>query len=143
MRSQTMRRILTYAVVTTALVAATHIPAAAARVGLSPGMELDFLGGGRCSLGFLATNGEGDRLGVTAGHCSDSLGQHVLSHNGNSIGTVVCRAGDNVDAYHFGITLIKLDPTTYIQDAFFTTFRSPDVGEPVRKFGERSEGVVS
>ncbi|MGB8406698.1 MAG: hypothetical protein WCE30_21815 [Mycobacterium sp.] len=126
---------------TTVLASAVPAPIAAASVGLYPGMEIDFAGGGRCSLGFIATNDDGTRLGVTAGHCSDFLGQHVASHNGNPIGTVVSRAGDDVDSYHFGITLIQLDPATYVQDAFFTSFRSPRVSEPVRKYGERTEGT--
>lgn len=126
------------------ILVATAVPApiaAAAAVGLYPGMEIDFTDGGRCSLGFIATNDDGIRLGVTAGHCSDFLGQHVVSHDENPIGTVVSRAGDDVDSDHFGITLIQLDPTTYVQDAFFTKFRSPRVGEPVRKYGERTEGT--
>lgn len=110
-------------------------------VGLYPGMEIDFQGGGRCSLGFIATNRWGARLGVTAGHCSNAVGQHVLSHNRYPIGVVLARADDALAAGRFGVTVIQLVNSAYIYNGFFARFRSPELGEPVRKYGERTEGT--
>jgi hypothetical protein len=70
-------------------------PSARADVGLAPGTELN-IGDHQCSLGFLATNDDSDRLAVTAGHCADDVDQRVYSHNGNLIGSVVHHAPNNL-----------------------------------------------
>lgn len=121
------------------------MPTAGAAVGLVPGTQLFFRGGGSCSLGFLATNADGDRLAVTAGHCADGVDQRVVSENGNPIGIVVHHTpdiglDDGVPANEFhGVTLIQLSRNTYTADAYFTEFGNPSIGDFVKKYGARTE----
>ncbi len=120
-------------------------PAAQARVGLAPGTELH-INGSMCSLGFIATNNDGDRLAVTAGHCATGTGQRVISAKGNPIGTVVSHLGDDMDSRVYGVALIQLSDNTYTADAYFTKFGNPGVGDFVKKYGARTEkttGTVS
>lgn len=129
------------AVVAMVLMSVLLAPSATARVGLTPGMKI-IIGNGSCTLGFLATNAAGDRLGVTAGHCADRTGEEVRSVKGNYIGRVVSHRGDSgTGGPPFGIALIQLGKSTYTHDAFFTKFGNPSVGDNVRKYGSRTEGT--
>ena len=119
--------------------AVSPMPTAGAGVGLVPGTKLVFAGGGSCSLGFLATNDDGARLGVTAGHCADYVDQEVVSENGNPIGHVVHLSADDLPRGLFGVALIELYSNTYIADAYFTQFGNPSVGDYVKKYGARTE----
>ncbi|MBN7459215.1 hypothetical protein I3U64_03510 [Mycobacteroides abscessus subsp. abscessus] len=98
-----------------------------------------FVGGGSCSLGFLATNSDRDRLAVTAGHCADGTGQEVVSENRNPIGHVVSWLADDISNDLFGVTLISLYDNTYTSDAYFSSFGNPGVGDYVRKYGARTD----
>ena len=115
------------------------MPTAGAAVGLVPGTQLFFRGGGSCSLGFLATNADGDRLAVTAGHCAAGVEQRVVSKNGNPIGRVVHHTPDKTASEVYGVTLIQLSRNTYTADAYFTEFGNPSIGDFVKKYGARTE----
>ncbi len=111
------------------------------QVGLVPGSKLYFDGGGSCSLGFFATNGAGDRLAVTAGHCSDDVDQEVTTADGDPVGRVVYRAGDDMERELYGVTVIELDSSAYIADAYFRQSDDPVVGDVVEKFGARTDAT--
>lgn len=113
-------------------------PTAQARVGLSPGMKL-YIGDSSCSLGFLATNADDDRLAVTAGHCATGADQVVLSPNGNRVGVVAFWMPDDLPNGRFGVTVIQRSKNTYISDAYFVVHGNPKVGDYVRKYGARTE----
>ena len=108
------------------------------RVGLFPGMKLRF-GPHVCSLGFLASNANGDRLAVTAGHCSAGTGERVKSNHYNPIGVVVTHAPDDFSHRHYGVTVIHLARNTYTKDPYFTHFGDPQPGDFVAKYGERTQ----
>jgi hypothetical protein len=132
------RRVLLCSLVAVLCVLIGPVPAAAADVGIFPGMELN-IGEHRCSLGFLATNDNGDRLAVTAGHCADDVDQDVYSHNGNRIGTVAHHTPDRFDDRSYGVTVVRLFSNTYTADAYFTKFGDPSVGDYVKKYGARTD----
>lgn len=120
-------------------------PLAHATVGLAPGIELD-IGEHRCSLGFLATNASGDRLAVTAGHCADDTEQKVYSASGDLIGIVAHHTPDDFTTNTWGVTLIALADNTYTDDAKFSSFGDPAVGDYVTKYGfrtDRTEGTIA
>jgi hypothetical protein len=136
---QLIRRALVILLSATTCAMASPMATAAARVGLLPGTKLFFRGGGECSLGFLATNDFGDRLGVTAGHCPSRVDQEVVSENGTPIGRVVHITTDEMADHRYGAALIQLYRSTYTADAYFTTFGNPSVGDYVKKYGARTE----
>lgn len=121
-----------------------NAPPAAASVGLYPGMPIKRANGYTCSLGFFASNDDNRRLAVTAGHCSAEPDEVLYSKNNNPIGQVVSRRndppdGDGADAY-VGYTLLLLNDSTHTADVKFSGgYRSPEKGEWIRKYGERSE----
>lgn len=120
----------------------TGVPTAHASVGLYPGMPIQLSTGGTCSLSFLASNDDGDRLAVTAGHCSTALKQIFYSKDGTKIGYVVSRADDvsGTSSYDFGYTMIRLySDTTYTATAYFKKYRNPSEGTWVWKYGERTQ----
>ncbi|ORW32701.1 hypothetical protein AWC17_25160 [Mycobacterium nebraskense] len=117
-------------------------PSAAASVDLAVGMPIQ-IGKHRCSLGFFGYNRRGDRLAVTAGHCSDSVDQYVTSESGTKIGEVVSRLPDNEDGHgrltgSRGYTLFLVYKRLSLQRFFTDTSRSVAVGDSVSKFGERT-----
>ncbi|MHA3019639.1 hypothetical protein ACXPWS_05135 [Mycobacterium sp. BMJ-28] len=129
----------------TTVIAVLAPPVVQAQVGLVPGTELN-IGAHGCSLGFIATNDNGDRLAVTAGHCADEPDQRVYSHDGTLIGTVAHLTPDDFDNRSYGVTLILLSRNTYTQDAYFTKFGNPEVGDYVKKYGIRTnktEGTIT
>lgn len=135
-------RVVTAILVVMLLIGISSPAPAQARVGLMPGTMLHFVGGGSCSLGFLATNAVGDRLAVTAGHCPDSLEQKVVAADGTPVGRVVHYTPDDTDHDRFGVTLIQLYRNTYIADGYFARFGDPVVGEAVRKYGARTSKTM-
>ncbi|MCB0927215.1 MAG: hypothetical protein KDB70_04675 [Mycobacterium sp.] len=130
-----------------ALLSPATAPTAAARVGVAPGMEIVLDGGASCTLGFLAGNDAGDRLGVTAGHCAKGPGELVYNRQGYQIGQVVAHQsdGDTVDE-GLGITLIVLEDDVEIPDGFFTRWATPAKGAVVHKYGNTTrdtDGTVT
>lgn len=138
MRQRVVTHLVAWMVAATAF-GLMSAPTAAASVGLYPGMAIHLSTGYTCSLGFLATNSDKDRLAVTAGHCSHKNREIFYDKNNNAIGYVVSRADDDVDNEVFGYTLISLYDTTYAYDPFFKKFGSPDNGDWITKYGERTE----
>lgn len=126
-------------VVAMVVVAGMTAPVANARVGLTIGSKLYFVGGGSCSLGFFATNDEKVRLAVTAGHCADDASQEVVSQNGSPIGFVGFWMPDNLPAGLFGVSVIRLYNNTYTADAYFPKYGNPSVGDYVKKYGARTD----
>lgn len=112
---------------------------AGADVGLAIGTKLYFVGGGSCSLGFFASNDQGARMAVTAGHCADDAGQEVVSENGNPIGFVGYWVPDDLPNGLFGVSVIRLYKNTYTADAYFQKYGNPSVGDYVKKYGARTD----
>jgi hypothetical protein len=115
---------------------------AQAAIALYPGMEIR-IGNLDCTAGFFGENGSGQSLIVTAGHCSDYVGEQVTDGYGNPIGTVGARRDDERDSAvgPFGYTLIWRDSGAYIGDRFFTQSATAAVGDPVAIDGERTRGT--
>ena len=59
-------------------------PSATASVGVTPGIGVRSAEGG-CTLGFIATNSDKNLLGVTAGHCSTRVGEHIGNQAANLV----------------------------------------------------------
>jgi hypothetical protein len=118
-------------------------PNASAGAELDVGMPIN-IGQHRCSLGFFGFNSRGDRLAVTAGHCSDQIpDQPVAADNGVQIGQVVAWQQDAEDG---GGKLIGSRGYTvflvyrrFSLDPFFTEVKtSVKNGDYVSKYGERT-----
>lgn len=123
-------------------VALAPAPPAHARVQVAPGMQIQLSSGSACTLGFLAGNDAGKRLGVTAGHCAEGPGEGVYTKNGGLIGEVVAHYPDSEDvAEGFGITVLELDSGVEIADGFFTRFANPRPGAAVAKYGSTTAGT--
>ncbi|VBA62429.1 hypothetical protein LAUMK41_05820 [Mycobacterium attenuatum] len=117
-------------------------PIASAHVDLTVGMAIQ-IGNHRCSLGFFGRNRRGDRLAVTAGHCSDSVDQHVMAANNVRIGEVVSRQADAEDANgrltgSRGYTLFAVYQRFSLEPYFTSTDRLVSTNDPVTKYGERT-----
>ncbi len=117
-------------------------PSASAGADLDVGMPID-IGSHRCSLGFFGFDSRGDRLAVTAGHCSDQIAdQPVLADNGVQIGEVVAwqpdvKDGDGKLSGSRGYTVF-LVYNNFSLDPFFTDVNtSLKDGDWVTKYGER------
>lgn len=118
-------------------------PSAWAGADLDVGMQID-IGSHRCSLGFFGFDSRGDRLAVTAGHCSDQIAnQPVLAENGVQIGQVVAWQPDVEDGNgklsgSRGYTVF-LVYDNFSLDPFFTSVNtSLTNGDWVTKYGERT-----
>jgi hypothetical protein len=118
-------------------------PSASAGAELDVGMPID-IGQHRCSLGFFGFNSRGDRLAVTAGHCSDQRpNEPVHADNGVQIGEVVAwrqdtKDGDGKLVGPRGYTVF-LVYKRFSLDPFFTDVSaSLKNGNYVSKFGERT-----
>ena len=130
------RRLLVLAGAVALAAALCPAPPATARVGVAPGMAIVLESGGACTLGFLAGNDAGRRLGVTAGHCAQGVGELVYNKYGDVIGEVVAQQGDgSVLADGFGVTILVLADDVEIPDALFTRYANPRPGDPVHKYG--------
>lgn len=117
-------------------------PNASASADLTVGMAIQ-IGRHRCSLGFFGRNLRGDRLAVTAGHCSDSVDQYVLAANNVRIGEVVSRQEDADDANgrltgSRGYTVFLVYKRFSVEPFFTATNRSVAESDPVTKYGERT-----
>ena len=102
-------------------------PAAAAGL-LVVGMPI-VIGEAGCSLGFFAVNSRGDRLAVTAGHCSTEPNQ-IVFYDGVPIGDVVARRDDVENAAGKligarGYTVIRLS-RRFSLEPYFTGIGDPD-----------------
>jgi hypothetical protein len=96
-------------------------PSAHAAGRLVVGMPIS-IGGKTCSLGFFGFNVREDRMAVTAGHCSRSVGEVVYA-GGAPIGLVVSRLGDSENSAgkltgSRGYTLIGLHRRFALQPLF-------------------------
>lgn len=118
-------------------------PPAAANVDLAVGMPIN-IGHHGCSLGFFGFNARGDRLAVTAGHCSDAVpDERVYANNGVQIGRVVAwkqdaeNAAGNLTGVR-GYTVILIYRRFSLQPFFTGVSSSINDGEYVTKFGERT-----
>jgi hypothetical protein len=130
------------AAVATSITALITAPPVTARVNLAVGMPIQ-IGQHRCSLGFFGHNGRADALAVTAGHCSDTVDQHVQTESGVTIGAVVSRQDDAEDARgglsgSRGYTLVAINPRLSVEPFFAATSSSVAPGTPVTKYGERT-----
>lgn len=125
-------------------------PAAAAHVDLAVGMPIE-IGRHSCSLGFFGFNARGDRLAVTAGHCSDYVANEpVFAENGVRIGEVVAwkedlenDAGKLIGAR--GYTVISVYRRFSLEPFFSGVRTSLSDGDYVTKFGQRTgktNGVI-
>jgi hypothetical protein len=119
------------------------VPNASAIADLNAGMPID-IGKHRCSVGFFGFNGRGDRLAITAGHCSDQIpNQPVHADNGVQIGEVVAWKQDAEDGDgklngSRGYTVF-LVYARFSLDPFFTSVStSVKNGDYVSKYGERT-----
>jgi hypothetical protein len=97
-------------------------PSANAAGRLVVGMPIS-IGGKACSLGFFGFNVRGDRMAVTAGHCSRAVGEVVYASGGIPIGLVVSRLRDAENAEgkltgSRGYTLIGLHRRFSVQPLF-------------------------
>src|SRR3981189_3514911 len=106
-------------------------------------MPID-IGKHRCAVGFFGFNGRGDRLAITAGHCSDQIpNQPVHADNGVQIGEVVAWKQDAEDGGgklngSRGYTVF-LVYARFSLDPFFTSVStSVKNGDYVSKYGERT-----
>lgn len=98
--------LLAVAAVAGAPLAASEPPYVAA-----PGMAVHHSDGTRCTLGYTATNREGSRLAVTAGHCgAGRLGEVIYDRYRRPLGRYVAARGDNIPARTYGYALIALRP---------------------------------
>lgn len=109
---------------------------------LYPGMAID-IGDHGCSVGFFGINSAGQSLIVTAGHCSDDVGEQVTDDSGDPIGRVRARRNDETDnaTGPFGYTLIWRDSGTAVGDRFFTSTTTAAAGDPVGIYGQRTQGT--
>lgn len=123
---------------------------AAANVDLAVGMPIH-IGNHRCSLGFFGFNARGDRLAVTAGHCSDYVpDEPVYADNGVQIGRVVAWKQDAEDSSGKlygarGYTVFRLYKRFSLEPFFTGVSSSISDGDHVTKFGTRSgktNGVI-
>jgi hypothetical protein len=126
-------------------------PPAAARVDLAVGMPIN-IGNHGCSLGFFGSNARGDRLAVTAGHCSDSVpDEPVYADNGVQIGQVVAWKQDAENSSGKlngarGYTVIVVYKRFSVEPFFTGVSSSTSGGAHVTKFGQRTgktNGVVN
>lgn len=123
-------------------------PSAHAAGRLVVGMPI-LIGGKACSLGFFGLNVRGDRMAVTAGHCSRAVGEVVYASGGIPIGLVVSRLRDAQNAKgkltgSRGYTLIGLYRRFGLQP-YFAGIGKVTEGDFITKYGERSgktSGVV-
>lgn len=116
-------------------------PVAHASVDMAVGMSI-WAGGGHCSLGFFGTNDDGDRLAVTAGHCSEKVNDIVTNDQGDELGEVVARMDDAENSAgkltgSRGYTVIYIYDE-YSVEPFFTDAGSISTGDYVTKVGWRS-----
>ena len=139
------------AVVVAALLCLTlPAPPANAAGRLVVGMPILIGGKGSCSLGFFGLNARGDRMAVTAGHCSRAVGEVVHASGGIPIGLVVSRLRDAQDSEgrltgSRGYTLIGLYRRFGLQPYFAGTGKVTE-GDFITKYGDRSgktSGVVT
>lgn len=118
-------------------------PARADSVDLAVGMPIA-IGDNRCSLGFFGFNRRGDRLAVTAGHCSDYYAnQPVYSKDRIQIGEVVAWNEDATDSDgrisgSRGYTVFVVYKRFSLQPYFVDVSRSVSEGDNVTKFGART-----
>lgn len=118
------RRVLVTLLVVGIWMVVFPVPNASAGAELDVGMPID-IGEHRCSLGFFGFNSRGDRLAVTAVHCSDQIpDQPVYADNGVQIGQVVAwkpdvEDGDRklVDSRGYTVFLVY---NRFSLDPFFT-----------------------
>jgi hypothetical protein len=127
------------------------MPAASAAVDVATGMPIR-IGDHRCSLGFFGFDARGDRLAVTAGHCSDGqLNQPVYKDGGTKIGEVVAWKSDVSDGSGKltgarGYTVFTVYRNLSLEPFFTGIDSSIDEGSAVTKFGERTaktSGVIT
>jgi hypothetical protein len=116
-------------------------PSANAAGRLVVGMPIS-IGGKSCSLGFFGFNVRGDRLAVTAGHCSRAVGEVVYASSRVPIGLVVSRLRDEENAAgrligSRGYTLIGLHRSFGLQP-YFAGVGAVTEGDRITKYGERS-----
>lgn len=124
-------------------------PARADGVDLAVGMPID-IGDHRCSLGFFGFNRRGDRLAVTAGHCSDYYANQPVFVRGVQIGEVVAWKEDATDADGRilgarGYTVFVVYKRFSLEPYFVDVSRSVSDGDYVTKFGQRTgrtNGVI-
>jgi hypothetical protein len=133
------------------LLASAVAPPAGAYVDLAAGMPIT-IGSHGCSLGFFGFNARGDRLAVTAGHCSDSApNEPVHADSGVEIGRVVAWKRDAQDSSSGklngarGYTIIVLHKRFSLEPFFTGISTTISDGDYVTKFGQRSgktNGVI-
>jgi len=80
----------------------------------------------RCTLGYAASNREGERLAVTAGHCgADRIGQPVYDRYHRTLGHYIAARPDQLSKREYGYALIALHPaarvSSHITPAFALT----------------------
>lgn len=115
----------------------------------SPGMALHHSDGTRCTLGYTATNREGIRLAVTAGHCgAGRLGDVVYDRYRRPLGRYVAARGDNIPARTYGYALIALAPDVHPTAAVssrtaIATTGAAQIGEAVCIFGVATGSTCS
>jgi hypothetical protein len=120
------------------------VPNASAGAELDVGMPIN-IGEHRCSLGFFGLNNRGDRLAVTAGHCSDQIpDQPVYADNGVQIGQAVAwkQDAENGDGKLVGSRgyTVFLVYDRFSLDPFFTDVNtSLKNGAYVSKYGGRTD----
>lgn len=126
-------------------------PATAANVDLAAGMPIN-VGNHGCSLGFFGFNARGDRLAVTADHCSDAVpDEPVYANNGVQLGQVVAWKEDTENAAGKldgtrGYTVFRVYKRFSLEPFFAGVDHSISDGDRVTKFGQRSgktNGVVN
>lgn len=133
---------------TTILAGAPH--AAAAGPVAAPGMPIYLPPHARCTLGYTASNADGDQLAVTAGHCG-SPGAPVRDRAGQIIGTIAAVQPDDTPTAHYGYAIIALRPGVATTAAITATMHltaaaQADLGDSVCLFGTTTGvhcGVVS
>jgi hypothetical protein len=82
-------------------------PASAAAPIAAPGIPIYMAAGLRCTLGYAASNTNGDRLAVTAGHCG-TPGAAVRDRHGQIIGTYAAVQPDDIGGRRYGYAIIAL-----------------------------------
>ncbi|MFD6102523.1 hypothetical protein ACFWFQ_07645 [Nocardia salmonicida] len=139
-----LARLAITATVAIVVVMSGLVPATAANLDLRAGEAITIGGSHGCTLGFFVINSAGSRFGVTAGHCSDAVGQSVTTEDA-TIGHVVARRDDQdgglggIGAAR-GYTLFDLAEYVHVTTRF-KAVSIPGSGEAMTKYG-RTTGVT-